>query len=31
MDANDFKKSHQPKNDIVKDEKGGLFADSHSI
>ena len=28
---NDFKKGYQPRNNILKDEKGDLFADSHSI
>ena len=28
---NDFKKGHQPRTNIVKDEKGDLFTDSHSI
>ena len=28
---NDFKKGYQPRCNIVKDEKGDLFADSHSI
>ena len=28
---NDFKKGHQPRCNIVKDEKGDLVADSHSI
>ena len=28
---NDFKKGYQPATVIVKDEKGDLFADSHSI
>jgi hypothetical protein len=28
---NDFKKGHQPRNNVVKDEKGDLVADSHSI
>jgi hypothetical protein len=27
----DFKKGYQPKTNIVKDEKGDLIADSHSI
>jgi hypothetical protein len=27
----DFKKSYQPRINIVKDEKGDLFADSHSV
>jgi len=27
----DFKKGYQPRTNIVKDEKGDLFADSHSI
>ena len=27
----DFKKSYQPRTNIVKDEKGGLVRDSHSI
>jgi len=29
--TNDFKKGYQPRNIIVKDEKGDLVADSHSI
>jgi hypothetical protein len=29
--VNDFKKGYQPRTLIVKDEKGELFADSHSI
>jgi hypothetical protein len=28
---NDFKKGHQPRTNVVKDEKGELVADSHSI
>jgi len=28
---NDFKRGCQPRNNIVKDEKGDLVADSHSI
>ena len=28
---NDFKKGYQPRTDTVKDEKGDLVADSHSI
>jgi hypothetical protein len=28
---NDFKKGYQPRTTVVKDEKGGLVADSHSI
>ena len=28
---NDFKKGYQPRCKIVKDEKGDLMADSHSI
>jgi hypothetical protein len=28
---NDFKKGYQPRNKTVKDEKGDLVADSHSI
>ena len=28
---NDFKKGNQPRGNIVKDEKGDLVADSHSI
>jgi len=28
---NDFKKGYQPRSNIVKDEKGDLVADSHSI
>jgi hypothetical protein len=31
MGINDFKKGYQPKNNVVKDEKGDLVADSHSI
>ena len=28
---NDIKKGYQPRTKIVKDEKGDLFAESHSI
>ena len=28
---NDFKKGYQPRTNIVKDDKGDLVADSHSI
>jgi hypothetical protein len=28
---NDFKKGYQPRPNIVKEEKGDLVADSHSI
>ena len=28
---NDFKKGYQPRTDIVKDEKGDLVTDCHSI
>ena len=28
---NDFKKGYHPRTNIVKDEKGDMFADSHSI
>jgi len=28
---NDFKKGYQPRNNTVKDEKGDLFIDYHSI
>jgi len=28
---NDFKKGYQPKTNLVKDDKGDLVADSHSI
>ena len=28
---NDYKKSYQPRTNTGKDNKGGLFADSHSI
>jgi hypothetical protein len=31
MGINDFKKGYQPRNCIVKDEKGDLVADSHGI
>jgi len=31
MGINDFKKGYQPRCNIVKDEKGNLVADSHSI
>jgi len=31
MGINDFKKGYQPRCNIVKDEKGDLVADSHSI
>ena len=30
-DICDFKKGYQPRNDRVKDEKGDVVADSHSI
>jgi hypothetical protein len=30
-DSNDFKKGYQPRTIIVKDEKGDLVADCHSI
>jgi len=30
-DINDFKEDYQPRTNIAKDEKGDLFADSHSI
>ena len=30
-DINDLKKGHHPRYNIVKDEKGDLVADSHSI
>ena len=30
-DINDFKRTYQPRTNTVKDEKGGLVADSHSI
>jgi hypothetical protein len=30
-DINDFKKGYQPKTNIVKDEKGSLFADTYSV
>ena len=30
-DISDFKKGYQPRTNIVKDEKGDLVADSHSI
>ena len=30
-DINDFKKGYQPRCNIVKDEKGDIVADSHSI
>ena len=29
--SSDFKKSYQPRTNIVKDEEGDLFTDSHSI
>jgi hypothetical protein len=29
--SNDFKKGYQPRTHIVKEEKGDLVADSHSI
>jgi hypothetical protein len=29
--VNDFKKGYQPRTNIVKDEKGDLFADFHRI
>ena len=28
---NDFKKCHQPRNNILKDEKGDFVTDSHNI
>jgi hypothetical protein len=28
---NDFKRGYQPRTNVVKDEKGELVADSHSI
>jgi hypothetical protein len=28
---NEFKRGYQPRNDLVKDENGGLLADSHGI
>jgi hypothetical protein len=28
---NDFKRGYQPRTNVVKDEKGDLVADSHSI
>ena len=31
MGISDFKKGYQPRSNIVKDEKGDLVADSHSI
>jgi hypothetical protein len=31
MGINDLKKDYQPRNNVVKDEKGDLVADSHSI
>ena len=31
MGINDFKKGYQPRCNIVKDEKGDLVAESHSI
>ena len=31
MGINDFKKSYQPRTNIVKDDKGDMVADSHSI
>jgi len=30
-DISDFKKGYQPRTDIVKDEKGDLLTDCHSI
>jgi hypothetical protein len=30
-DINDFRRGYQPRNNVVKDEKGDLVADSHSI
>jgi hypothetical protein len=30
-DNNDFKKAHQPRTNIIKDEKGDLITASHSI
>jgi hypothetical protein len=29
--VNDFKRGHQPRSNLVKDENGYLFADSHNI
>jgi len=29
--VNDFKKGYQPRTNVLKDERGALFADSHSI
>ena len=29
--VNDFKKGYQPRNNLVKDEKGDFITDSHSI
>jgi len=29
--VNDFKKGYQPRTNVVKDEKGDLITDSHSI
>jgi hypothetical protein len=29
--VNEFKRSHQPRNNLVKDENGDLLADSHNI
>ena len=31
MGINDLKKGYQSRTNIVKDEKGGLFTDPHSI
>ena len=31
MGINDMKKGYQPRTRIVKDEKGDMLADSHSI
>jgi hypothetical protein len=28
---NEFKRGYQPRNNLVKDENGDLFADSHNI
>jgi hypothetical protein len=30
-DVNEFKKGYNPRNDLVKDERGNLLADSHKI
>jgi hypothetical protein len=31
MEINEFKRGYQPRNNLVKDENGDMFADSHNI